>query len=86
MANSFTVLNKLIVHLSFSKLGVYIEKNGYLDWHIFLCQSPQNFNPIYLKMLYKVILLTIIIINSLCQLRSDTILSNLHSKSIKGSF
>ena len=39
-----------------------MEKNGHLNWHIFLCQSLQNFDPIYLIMLYKVILLTIITI------------------------
>ena len=39
-----------------------MEKNGHLNWHIFLCQSLQNFDPIYLITLYKVILLTIITI------------------------
>ena len=38
-----------------------MEKNGHLNWHIFLCQSLQNFDPIYL--LYKVITLTITIID-----------------------
>ena len=52
----------------FSKLGVHIEKNGHLNWRIFLCQSLQNLDTIYLKMLYKAILLKIITINSTIKL------------------
>ena len=42
-----------VIGLNIFKLGMHIEKNGHLNWHSFLCQSLQNFNPIYLKMLYK---------------------------------
>ena len=48
----------------FSKLGVHIEKNGHLKLAHFLCRSLLNFDQIYLKMLYKRILLTITTINS----------------------
>ena len=63
MTNSSIALGKLIKCLNFSKLRVHIEKNGHRNWHIFLCQSLQNFNSMYLKMLYKVKLLTLITIN-----------------------
>ena len=64
MENSSIALGKLIIRLNFFKLLKHIEKNGRLNGHIFLCQSFQNFDPIYLKMLYKVILLTIITTSS----------------------
>ena len=48
----------------FFKLGVHIEQNGHLNWHVFLCQSLQKFDSIYIEMVYKVISLTIITINS----------------------
>ena len=51
-----------------STLGMHIEKNGHINWHIFLYQSLQNFDPIYLTRLYKVILLTTIAINSTIKL------------------
>ena len=53
MENSSIALGKLIIRLNFFKLLKHIEKNGHLNGHIFL-------SPIYLKMLYKVILLIII--------------------------
>ena len=68
MGNSSIALDKLIIRLNFSKFGVHIEKKGHLNWHIFLCQSLQNFDPIYLRMLYKVTLLTIITTNSTIKL------------------
>ena len=64
MENSSIALGKLIIRLNFFKLLKHIEKNGRLNGHIFLCHSFQNFDPIYLKMLYKVILLTIITTSS----------------------
>ena len=68
IANSSIALDKLIIRLNFSKLGVHIEKNGDLNCHIFLCQLLQNLDPIYLKMLHKVILPTIITISLIIKL------------------
>ena len=68
MVNSSFALGKLTILSHFSMLGMYIEKNGNLNWHIFFCQSLQNFNSIYLKMLYKVTLITITTINSTMKL------------------
>ena len=45
------------MRLNFSKLGVHIESDGLL-----------NFDPLYLEMLYKVILVTTITINSTIKL------------------
>ena len=59
MKHSSIALDKLIIRLNFSKLGMH--KDGHLNKHIYLRQPLQNFNPIHLKMLYKVISLTIII-------------------------
>ena len=64
MANASITLDKLKMRLNFSKLGVHIEKNGHLKLAHFLCRSLLNFDQIYLKMLYKIILLTITTINS----------------------
>ena len=64
MANASITLDKLKMRLNFSKLGVHIEKNGHPKLAHFLCRSLLNFDQIYLKMLYKIILLTITIINS----------------------
>ena len=57
MENSSVALDKLTMRLNFSKLGVYIESDGLL-----------NFDPLYLEMLYKVILVTTITINSTIKL------------------
>ena len=66
--NSSIELDMLVTRLSFSKLGVHIDENGHLNWHIFLCQSLQNLHLICLKMLYKAILLTITTISSTIKL------------------
>ena len=58
MENSSIALGKLIIRLNFFKLLKHIEKNGRLNGHIFLCQSFQNFDPIYLKMLLLTIITT----------------------------
>ena len=57
MENSSVALDKLTMRLNFSKLGVHIESDGLL-----------NFDPFYLEMLYKVILVTTITINSTIKL------------------
>ena len=61
----------VIIFLMFILIIFQIRRanlNGILNWHIFLCQSLQNFDPVYLKMLYKVILLTTVTINSTIKL------------------
>ena len=57
MENSSVALDKLTMRLNFSKLRVHIESDGLL-----------NFDPLYLEMLYKVILVTTITINSTIKL------------------
>ena len=50
-----TAIDKIILPVDSPKLGVHVEGNSLLNWQIFLCQLLQNVDPIYLKMMYKVI-------------------------------